>query len=412
MHINVIRTSASLAAVAAILAASGAARAADCAAVGPETIYVAGSSAVKPFLKALGTALAGTETIVYVSQGSCVGVDDMVNGTKLPAATGNGVTWNAGGIETACDIVTTVPADLGVSDVFPTSCAGITTYDKTKLGDFQGPIQVMNFVVPKASFDDGNQTISAEAAYLVFGFDPTSMNGATSNPYADGTPWTSTTDIWIRGSGSGTQSMLGKAIGVLPGAWALNAVATQVLGKAGDMVTKIGTPVGDADATIGILASNDLDNNRDTIRGLAYQHYGQSCGYWPDLTSDGKDKLNVRTGRYPVWGPLHMLAPITAGKPTSTAAADLIDYVRGDKAVPDVDVVTLETTSNLVPLCAMQVSRDAELGDYTSVNPSCSCYYDTARGGNVDNCVACDPTDAKPCADKTLTCSYGFCEAI
>ncbi|HXK17674.1 MAG TPA: hypothetical protein VNG33_07720 [Polyangiaceae bacterium] len=420
MHINVIRTSASLAAVASILAASGAARAADvgdCAAVGPETIYVAGSSAVKPFMKALGTALAGTETIVYVSQGSCVGVDEMVNGTKIPAATANGIVWTAAGVENTCDVVTAVSPDIGVSDVFATSCAGITTYDKTKLGDFQGPVQVMNFVVPKASFDNGNHAISAEAAYLVFGFDPAAPNPATTKSYADGTPWTSKDDIWIRGAGSGVQSMLGKAINLPPANWALNAyvdagtVKHAVAGGSGEIVTRVGTPTGTVDATIGILASNDLDNHRDTMRGLSFQQYGQSCGYWPDSSSDSKDKLNVRTGRYPIWGGLHMYAPIGADKkPSKTPAADLIAYVRGDKAIPDVDIVTLETTSNLVPVCAMQVSRDAEIGDYMSVNPTCSCFYDTARGGNVDNCVTC--SDAKPCADTSLTCSYGFCEAI
>ncbi len=74
------------------------------------------------------------------------------------------------------------------------------------------------------------------------------------------------------------------------------------------------------------------------------------------------------------------------------------------------DVVTLEVTKNLVPECAMQVSRSTEIGELTSVNPTCTCFYDSLRGGNVDNCVAC--SDAKPCANKTLTCSYGFCEAI
>jgi hypothetical protein len=414
MTINVIKTSSGLAAIASVIAISGAARAAnvgDCAAVGPEPIYVAGSSAVKPFLKALGTKLAGTATIVYASQGSCVGVDDVVNGTKLVAdveGAGKSVVWDNAGVESTCDLKVATSVDIGVSDVFATSCSGITNVPAT-VGDFQGPIQVMNFVVPAAA-DVATQSISAEAAYLVFGFDPASNNPDTTKAYADGTPWTSKADQWIRGAGSGTQSMLGKAIGVLPGRWALNTVAAQVAASSGAIVTAVGTPTGNINATIGILASNDLDNNRAKIRGLAYQHYGQNCGYWPDSSSGSKDKLNVRTGRYPVWGPLHMLTKVNGqGVPTKQAAKDLIDYVSGAKTLTGTDIVTLTTTSNLVPQCAMEVSRSDEIGEYMSVNPTCKCFYDTARGGDVTGCKACD--EQNPCGNG-LTCSYGFCEAI
>jgi hypothetical protein len=213
--------------------------------------------------------------------------------------------------------------------------------------------------------------------------------------------------------------MIGKAIGVLPGSWALNNytdgnnIKHAVAGGSGDIVKYVGTPA-DVNATVGILASNELDDNRASIRGLAFQGYNQSCGYWPDSTSGGKDKLNVRIGKYEIWGPLHMYTKIgNDKKPVSADVADLIAFIRGDKD-PDgdgpVDIPQLEVTKNLVPQCAMQVQRDSEIGDLMSVNPSCTCWYDTARGGDTTGCKACK-TDGD-CKTAGTSCSFGFCEAI
>ena len=419
MNINLIKTSASLAAVASILVASGAARAADkgdCAAYLPALphVYVAGSSAVKPLIQKITDALIATEVVIYVSQGSCVGVDDIFNDTVLPTGAGLGILGSAD----TCTVPAATKADVGVSDVFATSCAGVNAVP-AGVGDFQGPIQAMNFVVPKGA-KAAIQSISAEAAYLVFGFDPASNNAATGKSYADGTPWTAKDDVWIRGGTSGTQAMIGLAIDLPPASWALNAytdaatIKHAVAGGSGEIVTRVGGAT-NLDTTIGILASNELDDARATVRGLAYQATGQSCGYWPDSTSSSKDKLNVRTGKYDIWGPLHMYSKVGANKkPTSTEAADLIAYVNGEKDLPgttlDTDIIALETSKNLIPVCAMQVSRDAEVGAPISVNPTCSCYYDTKRLGDVTGCEACTTDD--DCTDKTKSCSRGFCEAI
>jgi len=420
MKINLTKTSFGLAAIAGILAVSGAAKAAaqgDCAAYQPAKphIYVAGSSAAKPFVQSISKTLAADIVVVYVSQGSCVGVGDMINGTALPTGTDLGIIG-----DDTCTIPAATKADLGFSDVFPESCADFPDGLKdTDLGDFQGPVQVMNFVVPKGA-DASITSISAEAAYLVFGFDQASNNPDTGKPYADGTPWTSKDDIWLRGATSGTQSMLAAAIGVPPASWANNAYTSKisgmdvkhaVAGGSTEMVTRIGTPTGNVDATIGILASNELDDKRDSIRGLAYQHYGQTCGFWPDSESSSKDKLNVRIGRYPVWGPLHMIAKADSGKPTDENVAKLIAIINGEDADTALEMNTLVASKNLVPACAMQVSRTSELGNYMSVNPTCSCFYDKARGGNTDGCKVCETDNDCKTGDKN-TCSFGFCEAI
>lgn len=419
MNINVIKTSFGLAAIAGVLSASGAARAAslgDCDAydAAKPHLYVAGSSAIKPFIQALSTALKDTQVVVYVSGGSCVGVDYALNSTALPTGADLGII----GADT-CTVPAAKSADIGVSDVFATSCTGVTAEMLDGFGDFQGPIQTMNFVVNKNA-DASIQSISAEAAFLTFGFMSDANDPATNKPYSNGTPWTAKDDIWIRGAGSGTQSMLGVAIGLLPGNWALNAytdgaaIKHAVAGGSGEIVTRVGGAT-NLDTTIGILASTELDDQRGTIRGLAFQGYGQSCGYWPDSESSGKDKLNVRTGKYEVWGPLHMYAAVdNQGKP-SDDIADFVDYVNGVKPVSDAEplqLVKLEVTKNLVPACAMQVSRDTEIGAPASVNPTCTCFYESQRlhgGAEFTGCAACDK-DAD--CDNGISCSYGFCEAI
>ncbi len=420
MNINLIKTSASLAAIASILAASGAARATDrgdCAAYlqALPHVYVAGSSAVKPLVQKITDALIATEVVIYVSQGSCFGVDDIFNSAALPTGAGLGILGTAD----TCTVPAATKADVGASDVFATSCAGVDAVP-AGIGDFQGPIQVMNVVVPKGA-KAAIQSISAEAAYLVFGFDPSSNNPATGKSYADGTPWTVKDDVWIRGPGSGTQSMIGKAAELPPASWALNnytdAAATPVkhavAGGSAEIVTRVGGAT-NLDSTIGILASNELDDARATVRGLAFQAKGQSCGYWPDSSSSASDKLNVRVGKYDIWGPLHMYTKVGANKkPSKIEAADLIAYVRGEKDLPGTtfadDIVAIETKKNLVPVCAMQVSRESEIGELTSVNPTCSCWYDSKRGGDVTACEVC--TTAADCTDKTNICSRGYCEA-
>jgi ABC-type phosphate transport system substrate-binding protein len=419
MNTKVIKTSFGCTAIATVLAFSGAARAADLGAcdaynAAKPHLYVAGSSAIKPFITAISTALAADEVVIYVSGGSCVGVDYALNGTALPTGAGLGII----GADT-CTVPADTKANIGVSDVFATSCDGVTSVP-AGIGDLQGPVQIMNFVVPKGA-DAGIQSISAEAAYLVFGFDQSTTNSVTNESYADGTPWTKRDDTWIRGPGSGTQSMLAASIGVPPGSWALNnytdgnAIKHAVAGGSGEIVTRVGGATS-PDTTIGILASTELDDHRDTIRGLAFQAKGQSCGYWPDSTSSSKDKANVRNGKYLPWGALHMYAKVNAqGVPTDAKVKDFVDYVNGVKAADAADplsIVKLEIEKNLVPVCAMEVSRDEEVGPLMSVNPTCTCFYESERlhgGAEFSGCVKCD--DANPCADSGQTCSYGFCEA-
>jgi ABC-type phosphate transport system substrate-binding protein len=370
--------------------AAHAAHAADCSTL-PNPVYVTGSSAVQPFLAGIGTVLAAGSTpvtIVYKKQGSCTGGDAIVNGTKM---TGTATYWAANSSVSGetCDLPTTgQSADVGVSDVFWTSCAGSSPL-ASDVGDFFGPVQVMTFVVPKAS---SHQSISAEAAYLTFGLGQ-----------AGKSPWDDETVMWVRNAQSGTQSMIATAIKVPPTKFKGNDS-----GGSSGVLTNVSSATS-VDKAIGILSTGEADDARDKIRELAYQHYGQSCGFWPDSSATSFDKMNVRDGHYPIWGPLHLFAHVdSSGKPTNPEAATLIDYVSGAKQLPGANLIDVVINAHLVPQCAMQVTRTSEIGALASYQPAepCGCYFDKKTTGTT-SCTAC--TKDSDCS--TNHCRNGYCEA-
>ncbi len=257
--------------------------------------------------------------------------------------------------------------DVGMSDVFPTSCPDITTALLTGVGDFAGPVQSMNFVVPQAAT---HTTISAEAAYLTFGL-----------AEAGKTDWDNPALYAIRNFQSGTETMLAAAINVPTNKW--KGVDK---GGSGAVVTAIASPTGNPDKTIGILASTEADvpANRITIKRLAFQPYGESCALYPDSSYASLDKFNVRNGLYPVWGPVHMLAKVNGSNvPTNAKAKQILDISLGNTVVDGVDPVQAEIDNNTVPQCAMNVQRTSELGAPKAYSPvgACDCYFESKTEG-------------------------------
>ncbi len=149
----------------------------------------------------------------------------------------------------------------------------------------------MTLAVPNSSTE---KSISAQAAYSVFGF------GQASSQVP---PWDQVASIFQRGPTSGTQAMIGAAD---PGRrWprgTLSVVEVEHLEHDHrDRTGANGTAA--AANTIGVLAAEDADANRATLHELAYQHVGQHCGYLPDSAPNKFDKRNVRDGHYAILGP-------------------------------------------------------------------------------------------------------------
>lgn len=411
----------------------------------PNPVYISGSSASKPVLQALATTLAADGvpvSIIYFSPDSCLGVEDLVNGV---ASTESGVApayLNPNGTTANCTLSTTSPqpVDIAVSDVYPATChanAGVTI--PSTVTEVLGPIQAMTFVVPGGTSGSSASSISAKAAYLVFG------NDAMAPAYQV-SPWTVSSNIFVRANTSGTLNMIGTAIGLTPNKWinaavgSPNAAGDNQASSTGAMESDVASVTSMQSATIGILsaegaASWNSTHSTTPLKILAFQANNQSCGYLPDSSATALDKINVRQGRYAIWGPLHFLANTSSGEPTgpdAAAVATVLNYflatgpnpsatpftgaLAGDAGagVSTTDVLNLitaeATPGYVVPWCAMQAQRSSEVGpesSYQSPEP-CSCKYETLLGATVPGhtCTAC--STSTPCANGT--CRYGYCE--
>jgi ABC-type phosphate transport system substrate-binding protein len=382
-----------LAASLAIAAFAAPGRAADCSTL-DSPIYITGSTAVKPFLAEIAKILAsGTPpvSIAYLGQGSCTGPAAILDATPL---TGTFKYWDKIGAEQSCTVPTMAPvlADIGASDVFATTCRRLPGGLPSNVGDFLGPVQPMTFVVPKASTE---VSISAEAAYYVYGF------GADSGVE----PWTLESAIFQRDPNSGTQRMVAAAIGVDADRWR----GTPTTGS-DDLKTKVSTSM-DATRAIGILATDVAQENRAILDVLAYQHFGQTCGYYPDKDITSNEKQNVRDGHYAIWGPLHLFTVLNnQGYPVKPVVTDIIGFMTGTKAPPlGLDLIALQAQRHVVPQCAMRVKRTEEMGPLASFAPpgACGCYYDKVANGTT-SCAPC--ANKTECPSSAPNCSYGYCE--
>jgi hypothetical protein len=279
-----------------------------------------------------------------------------------------------------------------MSDVFASTCVNLPGGLPSNVADFVGPVQTMTFVVPAASKE---RSISAAAAYNVFGFGPDS--GVA--------PWTTKSLIVHRDASSGTQRMIGVALGVPADRWAGTPVPSS-----GALLSTL-TSAAPGGAAIGILAADVAQDNRASLTVLAYQHFDQTCGYFPDHDVTTNEKINVRDGHYEIWGPLHLLSRVGVnGLPLSAGAGDLIGYMAGTKAAPPgLDLVTVEAQHHVIPRCAMRVNRVQEMGPMSSYAPvgACGCAYEKAANG-ATSCKACQ-TD-RDCPTSAPVCSYQYCE--
>ena len=354
-------------------------------------IYGVGGSAHTPVIGAIAKRLAGQAspvTVVYASPGACFGYSAFADPNyKL---SGTATTWNAAGQSSSCDLpVGGVRPDFGASGVFPASCSSVGTQPAgTKA--FDGPVTAWSLFVPQQSTQ---QSISAEAAYFVFGF---GAQGQVS-------PWTDEASLVVRNSTSAAQIAVALAAGLPPDRFKgtdaqSNSRSIQLVAGAANK-----------EAAIGFASVENVDANRGgatPVRALAFQAKGQRCGYLPDSTATSFDKANVRQGTYGLWSQSHYTALVDgSGNPTNPLVATFLANVNNpDQAALDI----LSTTSN-VPKCAMNVWRDADNGPLYSVQPAaaCGCYFDKKATG-TSTCAVCNTSSE--CPSSSPVCRYGFCE--
>jgi hypothetical protein len=319
-----------------------------------------------------------------------------LNGTLISGTDAAGLsTWNATGTEQKCDVQPTVAvtADIGISDVFATTCFSLPGGLGGNVADFQGPVQAMTFAVPIASSE---VSMSAEAAYYIFGF------GQDSGV----SPWINESVIFKRDINSGTQRMIAAAIGVPAENW--KGIAAT---GSSDLLQKLST-ASPRESAIGIPAADVAEDNRTVVKVLVYQHSKQACGYYPNRDSTSNEKINVRDGHYAIWGPLHLLTRLDGnGYPIKSAAGDVIGFLTGTKYAPgQLDLIFLAAQRHVIPQCAMRVKRTQELGPMSPNTPvgACGCYYEKVANG-ATQCTPCQRQ--ADCPSTAPICSYGYCEA-
>jgi ABC-type phosphate transport system substrate-binding protein len=361
----------------------------------PSPIYGLGGSAQKPIIGKFAAGLAAASpaaTVIYQAPGACLGINGLLGGTKL---TGTASYWDTTGKELSC----TIPSggqdiDFAAMGNSATSCPGVASLP-TDVGDFLGPVNTINLIVPVAS---SQLSISAEAAYFVFGF------GQQGNAQ----PWVDDSQIFRRDSNSYAQLFVALASGVPVEKF--KGVDTKTNAGTVNSVAQSPKP----EAAIGLVSGELADANRATVRTLAYQHKGQRCGFLPDSTTTAFDKKNVRNGLYHIWAPLHFFAKVDGQKKiVKPEVAKYIGLFTGEAAAPaSFNVLETEIKAGTVPKCAMNVWRESDLGDLKKYVPEtpCGCYFDSVATGST-SCTACGTDDSKCTSPSAPKCRYGFCEA-
>jgi ABC-type phosphate transport system substrate-binding protein len=376
----------------------------------PNPVYMDGSSAFVPTVQSFAVKLAAESTpttIVYLSPGSCLGVNAIATNADL-TGTANYFTLTG---TTVNKLTCTLPAsgqkgDIAVSDVFYASCgANAPATMPATLKDFPGPVQAMEFVVPKSNVGTGYLTAAEAQDIYGCGITP-----AVST-------FTSAGGIFCRDGNSGTQIIISDNIG-LPATFPFACVSESSSGNLASAVYNYSMPM----ASIGFLGADVYDSNRANLNALAFQAVGQTGAFYADSTAGVKDRQNVRDGHYPMWGYEHMMAYVGSdGKtPTSANAAKVINLILGTATDPNVgDYVQIEGAAGTVPLCAMSVQKLNDSPGYLSAAtaPTCTCAYVKAASGTAPaGCVACGggsdggaDAAAGGCTGGK-TCQHGFCE--
>jgi hypothetical protein len=408
-----------------------------CSSLPGTVVYIESGDTQEPLLKALGRSLRDQAniTIAFQLTGSCTLSPNLYAQTPIPKntnmlyipSTAEDATWTPAKPERTCttDPTNGTPPDLGISALFPSSCAGLGA-PPAGIGSFNGPIQAYTFIVPTAEFT--NQTaIWAEEAYYAFGFgaaNPVLLNGAPE--------WNVPGQFFLRPATKSTLVATAFNIGLTA------KQTTEALADGGSsdgrnlIPTSAGVLAGVTAATsmqaIGILGDEIYDANRGKgVNVLAFRAFGQSLAYYPDSTTSSFDKQNIRDGHYTLWSPTVYIAPVDgSGVPSNPAVKYITDLVLGnanptppgtdggggsDGGAPPIDGLGSVVKVGLTPNCAMQVQRTGDGAPITPYTPAapCTCYFLSKAPGSPTlpaSCVAC--SSGTPCA--VGSCFNGFCE--
>jgi hypothetical protein len=359
---------------------------------GADVVYVMGPPSLVRLFHELGGYFADQGVIVaYQSTTSCAALAAMISGTQTLGEFGGAVYFDGTdtGAGTPCDpLVAGSPArpDLVVSDVSADSCFSPFGGFPDGLEADLGAVIPGAFVVPHGS---DQAAVSREAAYLLYG------------PGAGVAPW-STASLYQRNPADGAQAGVGAVIGVPADQW----VGRDTVSPSDEAD---GLAAASPEGALGMMAAPDGESSNQ-VSVIAYQHTGQSCGYWPDSQPGNGDRQNVIDGHYALWSPIVAVVPFDAnsthvGNATAIAVQNLLTSL-----IPDTTVASAMHDVGMVPACAMNVARDSN-GELrpSPQPPSCGCYWRKITGQEV-GCTTCSKDETCASFPTTKRCLYGYCE--
>ena len=345
-------------------------------------------------MKAVATKLAGLDdpiSVFYSDPSACTGFDELVADAIV---TKRFLYWDADGTEHECDPpIAGQPADFAHMGNAADFCPDRTLPDD--IGDFLGPIQTVNVFT---HINSTQNSISAEALYFAYGF----------GEEGEAAPWVEESYLFGRNTTSFVHLFLAQAINVP--ATNFKIPTENVVQTNGETIAGVFAGSANPEATLGYASGSAVAAKADQVKTLAYQHYGQSCGYLPDSSPTAVDKLNVRTGQYYLWTPGHFYARLNEdGEIADPLVKDLITWFAGTAEAP-FDITTTIIGAGDIPVCAMRANREGTLGAISSYAPEkpCGCLFQYATEGDTA-CESCSDDD--DCDAANPKCNYGFCEA-
>ncbi len=287
-------------------------------------------------------------------------------------------------------------------------CAGLEDLPEN-IGDSSGgPIQTVNVIVDAQS---EYNSISAEALYRIFKF------GAAA---ADIAPWTTTAQVYRRGTTSFVHQFISKAVGLDPAvaaAFGTAATNNNNQGSVNDVAAQgVNTPNSPIAYCSGSAA--DLNSTADKIKTLAFQGIGQECAYWPDSSITARDQDQRAEGALRALDPGHFYAEKDEnGDIEDPAVRELVGWITGQLDSPgDLDVTRKVIEAGDVPECAMEATRSGLIGPIASFAPA-SPASATSRRSRRPTCRS----RCEPCSDDEEyealdigrpACNYGFCASF
>lgn len=375
----------------------------SCPTPGATAVFISGSTGFP--MNVIQQAMGSKAAIYYEETNSCKGIGGIVSTKKIVAGTKVNMFNPADGTASTCKLDADFAIDLGTTSLFAGSCSDVISPLPAGIIDELGPVNPVGFATPSA--ENQQRVISGEAAYRVYGVVPSGV-----------APWDDENYIFRRTKSSGNQTAVALTLGLpVDGLRGTDSNGSSNMRKAIVASTE-------PEKTVGISSSDIIDISRDQLKWLAYQHYGQSVGFYPDSSPNSFDRKNVRDGHYFIWLSLHVFANSGAsglGAPANDGLgrpADLVGevaYVMTNRIVPPVSAVNLFTALGKlgnVPQCAMKVTRKSDGAPLTPYTPpaSCGCAYEAAVPNGVPSpeCKRC--SDTSECGGDRPTCSFGFCE--